>query len=115
MDPAEQDGGVPREAPMVHCGSDEVKQEGEVPDSGVLCCRGGPRGRGHACRVEAHKNTQGLPQDWLRPEWIFLEVGMGVPWDNVPSLIHVTDAIGVAGILKVGMVRTMGRAMGALR
>ena len=49
------------------------------------------------CRVEGYRVTQGFSMEWLRPFMIFLRVGTGVPWDNVPSLIHSTDVVSAAG------------------
>ena len=67
-----------------------------------------PYDEGTMCKVEAYRNTQGLSHDWFRPARIYLKVGTDIPWDNVPSLIHITDHVSAAGILKVGMIRTMG-------
>ena len=52
--------------------------------------------------------TQGFSMDWLRHERCYLSVGDAVSWDNIPSLVHITTAEGTAGIIKVGMIRTMG-------
>ena len=50
--------------------------------------------------------------DWLRHERCYLRVADIVPWDNIPSLVHITTAENAAGILKVGMIRSMGSGGG---
>ena len=57
------------------------------------------------CYVEGYRVTQGYSIEWLRPERCYLRVGDDVPWDNIPSLVHITTAENAAGILKVGMIR----------
>ena len=58
------------------------------------------------------KVTQGFSMDWLRHERCYLRVGDAVPWDNIQSLVHITTAESAAGILKVGLIRTMGSGGG---
>ena len=62
--------------------------------------------------MSGYRVTQGFSMDWLRLERCYLRLGDAVPGDNIPSLVHITTAEGAAGILKVGMIRTMGAGGG---